>query len=248
MSQTDFRLALLDPGLAVPEGLTDPQGRPAGRRFSVYRNNVAVGLTDALRNYFPVVHALVGEEFFAAMAGVFLRAHPPASPVLITYGAELPGFLAVFPPVAHLGYLPDIARLELAIRDAYHAADAAPVAADTFAAMAPGALASARIRFAPAVRLIRSAWPIHAIWSANRRGTAPPAARVAEDVLVVRPAFDPEPRLLPAGSAAFLSALIAGATLADALDAANPGFEPTDTISLLLGSGAIVAVEPGDAS
>ena len=80
------------------------------------------------------------------------------------------------------------------------------------------------------------------------RSTAPPAARVAEDVLVVRPAFDPEPRLLPAGSAAFLSALIAGATLADALDAANPGFEPTDTISLLLGSGAIVAVEPGDAS
>jgi hypothetical protein len=56
--------------------VTDPAGRPAGARFDVYRNR------EALVTGFPVVHALVGDAFFRAMAGVFLRAHPPTSPIL----------------------------------------------------------------------------------------------------------------------------------------------------------------------
>jgi hypothetical protein len=126
MSQQEFRTALLDPEHPVPSGLTDPQGRPAGRRFNVYRNNVSVSLTEALRQAFPVVQKLVGEEFFTAMAQEHLRAHPPASPLMMFYGEAMPAFLSAFPPVAHLPYLADVARLELALRASYHAPDAVP--------------------------------------------------------------------------------------------------------------------------
>ena len=81
-----FARALLDPEAEVPWGLTDPEGRPAPKRFSVYRNNVASSLTRALEAAFPTVRKLVGDEFFAAMAGVFLRAHPPQSRMLMLYG------------------------------------------------------------------------------------------------------------------------------------------------------------------
>jgi hypothetical protein len=56
-----------------------------------------------------VIHKLVGDAFFRAMAGVFLRAHPPGDPRLQLWGAKFPGFLARFDRVAHLPYLPDIA-------------------------------------------------------------------------------------------------------------------------------------------
>lgn len=231
-----FAAALLDPALPAPAGLTDPQGRPAGRRFDVYRNNVAVGLRRALEEGFPVTRAIVGEDFFAAMAQLFLRAHRPGSPRLWEYGAELPGFLADFPPAACLPYLPDVARLELAIRHSYHAADATPVPAAALA-IPPERLLAARLRLAPALRLVRSDWPLWSIWHFHHGGPRPEPG--PQDVAVVRPGFDPRPVLLPKGAAAFLLALMQGGTVAEAIDAAGPDHPLSETLTLLFAQGAV---------
>ncbi|MGC1488841.1 MAG: DNA-binding domain-containing protein [Albidovulum sp.] len=245
MSQSAFRQAILDPALPVPDGLTDPQGRPAGRRFNVYRNNVTVSLTEALRQAFPVVLKLVGEDFFTAMAQIHLRAHPPKTPLMMYYGADMPAFLQGFAPVAHLGYLPDIARLELALRQSYHAADSTALPAETLSALAPDILLSSRLVLAPALQLIRSDWPVHSIWMANARNTPPPKAMQAEDVLVTRPGFDPEPLLLPAGAATFIATLQAGQRFDAAFDAAGD-FDLTATLEILISGGAITEILPGE--
>ncbi|MCP4818153.1 MAG: DUF2063 domain-containing protein, partial [Shimia sp.] len=114
VSQTEFRGALLDGTRERPIGLTDEKGRAAGRRFDVYRNNVAVSLTEALAAGFPTIAKLLGEENFNAIAGLFLRQSPPASPLMMHYGAGFPEFLQTFEPLQHLGYLADVAHLELA--------------------------------------------------------------------------------------------------------------------------------------
>jgi hypothetical protein len=239
-SQTDFAAALLDPERIPPLGLVDPQGRPAGKRFDVYRNNVTVSLTDALEAGFPVLRQLLGEDFFRAMAREFLRRHPPESPLLMFYGAGMPAFLAAFPPVREYPYLPDVARLELALRRAYHAADVAPLAPQALA-ISPDRLARARLRLAPAVSALASPWPIHAIWRANVEGGPPPTMR-AEEVLVARPALDPRLFPLPAGGAALVDALKAGVTLEAAVEAAGPGFDFPAALTALVQAGAIVAL------
>jgi hypothetical protein len=244
VDQGAFRAALLDPAAPVPAGLTDPSGRPAGRRFAVYRNNVAVSLTEALEVAFPVVRRIVGDDFFRAMAGVFLRLHPPRSPLLMLYGEAFPGFLTRFGPVAHLGYLPDVARLELALREAYHAADAAPVGPEALAAGTE--LLAARLTLAPAVCVLTSRWPLHGIWRFNTAEGAPPPGRAAEDVLVTRPGFDPVVAPLPPGGADFVAALARGAPLGAALLAPGGAFDPGPTLSLLLAGGAITAIRFGD--
>jgi hypothetical protein len=242
MLTAGFAAALLDPALPVPPGLHDPQGRPAGRRFAVYRNNVAVSLTEALETGFPVVRKLVGDEFFAAMAGVFLRAHPPQSRILATYGQDMPRFLAGFPPVAALPYLADVARLELALRASYHAADHGTMDPAQLATLPPARLMAARLQLAPTVALIRSDWPVHGIWTANTIG-GPPPAMTPQDVLVTRPVFDPAPHLLSPGGGAFVGTLLSGGTLGQAAAAAGNGHDLNTTIGLLLAGRAITELK-----
>lgn len=237
---TAFAPALLDPDAPIPPGLVAPSGHPAGRRFDVYRNNVVVSLTDALATGFPVIEKLVGRDFFRAMAGVFVRAHPPASPLIALYGSDFPAFLERFDPVAHLPYLADVARLEYALREAYHAADATPIAPD---ALQHPRLMEARLQLAPATRLIASAYPIHAIWRANTEVEAPPATGGAETVLVVRPDWDPWPRIVSPETARFIAALLDGASFAKALAVTGETFDLASTLTLLLDTKSITAVE-----
>jgi len=242
--QQDFAAALLDPDRAVPDGLIGAAAAAAGRRFDVYRNNVAASLIDALATGFQVVRALVGEAFFRAMAGDFVRRHPPRSPILTVYGAALPDYLAGFAPVAHLPYLPDVARLELALRESYHAADAAPIDPAALATLPAARLPFLRLHLAPALRVLRSDWPIHAIWAAHHGGPKPVPG--PQEVLVARPGFDPVAHVLPRGGFAVLSALRAGNPLGAALSAAGDDFDESNIsalLALLLDSDAICGTE-----
>jgi len=244
MRQAQFTEALLDPERTVPAGLTDPQGHPAGKRFDVYRNNVVASLTEGLETAFPVIRALLGEEFFRGMAGVYLRQHPPASPLMMFFGTEMPAFLEGFAPVQDLGYLPDVARLELALRHSYHATDAAPVDPAALQAMPPDRLMQVRLVLAPALRVVRSDWPIVTIWQMHQPGGGPSPQMRAEDALLTRPEFDPRVSLLPPGGSAFIAALQRGETFAAALGAAEAEFHNFDlsaVLGLLLQGGAITA-------
>lgn len=237
-----FLAALADPGRPVPAGLTDARGRPAGRRFDVYRNNVAVALSEALAASFPAVRALLGAAYFAALVGVFRRAHPPRGPVLAEWGGDFAGFLESFPPLSHLPWIGDVARLERALTESYHAADAPPLPTAVAAALPPDRLAAARLRLAPSLRWLASPHPVLDLWRAAT-GDGPHPVAGAQEVAILRPGFDPQPMSLPGGGAAFLTALAAGQTVAEAAAGAGPAHDLTATFALLLAQGAIAGLE-----
>jgi hypothetical protein len=237
--QAAFAAALLDPDAAVPGGLVDPYGRPSDKRFSVYRNNVASSLTRALEAAFPTVRKLVGDEFFAAMAGVFLRAHPPTSRMMMLYGEALPGWLETFPPVAQLGYLPDVARLDQAMRESYHAADSDPLPEAEFQRLVGSDIVRLRLKLAPSLRLVCSAWPVQSIWAATSEAGPTPQPG-AEAALVLRPQFDPRPHRISETDGAFVHALMEGKTLGQSLDTAGSAVDLPAILSLLISGQAII--------
>lgn len=242
VSQRQFAQALLSAEMQVPPGLTDPQGRPAPARFSVYRNNVTASLTRVLQAGFPVVEALVGAEFFRAMVLEFLRQHPPKTRLMMLYGAEFAEFLQDFAPVAQLPYLPDVARLEQSIRESYHTADASPINPARLAGLTPEALLSARLTLAPSLRHIASPYPILSIWQMNRGG-GPLASREAQNVVVLRSDFDPEPHLLHPADAPLLRGIARGMTLSAAIDAAPSEADLVRLLTLLLTQHAVLDIE-----
>lgn len=244
VSQHEFATALLDPARPVPEGLGDGAGHPAGSRFDVYRNNVAASLTEAMRVAFPVIARLLGRRNIDGISGLFLRAHPPGNPFLMHYGGAFPAFLQSLPQLAHLGYLGDVARLELALRRSYHAADAAPVDIAPLHLCAPETLLNTTLTLSPATLVIRSDWPLFDIWRANTDDDAPPPRPRAQDVLITRRRFDPLPRPLPKGGADWIAALRAGHTMLAAQQSAaveTPGFDPGATLKMLLEGDAITS-------
>ena len=161
--QQIFSTAILSLQSPVPTGLTNGCGKVANRRFSVYRNNVMDSLINALQTGFPVISKLLGEQNFKNIAGLFVRQHPPASPVINQYGDNFPAFLKDFKPLEHLPYLADTARLEFALRRSYHAADAKSVHPSEIDALSPEQLNAAELKMSPCAFLISSAWPIYGI-------------------------------------------------------------------------------------
>jgi hypothetical protein len=240
--QTEFRSALLNAELPVPSGLTDGKGQPAGRRYSVYRNNVAVSLREALTTGFPVVSGLIGDENFNHIAGLFLRQSPPESPVMMQYGTGFPEFLHGFEPLAHIGYLPDVARLELAMRQSYHAADSQGIDPAILQQMSEEQLMAMRLELAPSVRLLTSPWPVVSIWNYARDPSSGKPPAVAEDAIILRPEFDPLPHALHTGGRAFITTLAKGQPLDEALEAAGAEFDLGPLLNLLLFNKAITRI------
>mgnify|MGYP000158870960 CR=1 FL=1 len=226
-----------------PPGLTAPDPAEIARRFAVYRNNVRHGLIRALAAAFPVVEALLGAEFHAAMAQVYIRRFPPRGPVLQEWGADFPDFLDRFAPVAHLPWLGDVARLELARGRACHAADAAPVAPAALAVADPGAL---RLTLHPSVALFASVHPAVGIWLRHQPGAAavPLVPGPGHALIGRQPDFTVVVIPVGAGTHAVLRALAEGATLGSAATAADP----TEALTLLLRHGLIIATATGDPS
>ena len=232
-----FAACLLDPDRNAPENIAAPGGGRAAK-----------SLVNALADIYPATARIAGEEFFRAMALVFARSSPPRSRVLSEYGHDFPGFIAGFEPAARMPYLADVARLERAWLDAYHAADAPPLDPRALGELPPEDLASARFTPHPAMRLVRSRFAVVSILEANR-GDAGNAGRirgdVAEDALVTRPRARVEVRRLEPGCAVFLECLAAGASLALAVEEAfaeEPAFDPGKAIALMLEARAFSAV------
>jgi len=191
-------------------------------REQIYRNNVFLSLTGALADVYPVVQRLVGEPFFNQLARRYIRSHPSRSGNLHDFGAELPAFVSAIGELQALPYLPDVARLEWACHEAFHAGEAAA---------APDLLSEYSIvPVHPSVRLVASRYPVLAIWEANQDDDPRVVDLDAggERLIVFRQDLAPQIVRSSAGELALLDALRAGAPLGKACEAAiaaEPGID-----------------------
>jgi hypothetical protein len=171
--QQPFAGALLDAQLAPQCWRCAPTRRrpaPASHRFALYRGNLSATWTKTLAAAYPVVLALVGEEFFGGLARAYGRAHPSDNPDLNRFGAHFSTFLRHFPHVDY-PYLPDMAALEWQLHRAHYAPLAEGLTPSNWPPSAPEQLEAPVSACIPAVQLFRSDRAVIPLWQAHQPGS-----------------------------------------------------------------------------
>jgi hypothetical protein len=144
-------------------------------------------------------------------------------------------------------WLADVARIERAWLDAYHAVHAEPLMPQALEFIPLERLANTVLMPHAATRIVRSHFPAVTIFTANRR-TGPVShveATGPEDTLVTRPGLEVIVRRLPPGGGVFLTHLIAGEPLGAATAAAladSAAFDLAANIAGMLEASAFSAI------
>jgi hypothetical protein len=150
-----------------------------------------------------------------------------------------------------LASLPDVARLENAWVEAYHAEDGGVATVGDLAALSPDSLSDTRIAFHPAARLLRFATPAATVWALAQvsNGSVAPTEGISEDALITRHDCHVRVRVLPPGGYDFALKMREGATLIEAFTALDdPAFDFGTHLVGLVESGAVASIIPGRAS
>jgi hypothetical protein len=209
--QTSFAVALRDP--AATCAVLPPEN------LSIYRSNSLYAFRSALESSFPVLRRRVGEEYFRQLAFLYRQRFPSRSGDLHWVGQEFAAFLMEQLHGSDYAWLADLARLEWSREQASVTPVQASLGADVLGRFAPEQLEHLVFTLQPSLRLQASDFPIFTIWTTNQVDNAPPVdqSRGGECGLVRSRADGLEVRPLESHLFSYLSALVAGAPLGEAV-------------------------------
>lgn len=155
------------------DSLSVPQGTSAESRLAVYQNAYEIRLVNILGEDYDTLWTFVGDATFHELATGYLRDNPSTSRNARWVGHEFPSYLARHPIGAQVAVLPELARIERAIRDAFDAPDA-PVAAPEDLATIADHVETAVFTLHPGLTLIPTQTNAYDIFLALRAGQTPP--------------------------------------------------------------------------
>ncbi|KAA0982659.1 DUF2063 domain-containing protein [Pseudomonas sp. ANT_J12] len=243
--QDAFVDALYGTESSLMESLTNQPG------FTVYRNTVLKGTTDALLANFPTVERLVGTDWLRSAAAIHARLSPPTDARLLHYGADFPGFLDSFAPAQDMSYLGDVARLDLLWTQVHCAVDEPGLELNDLSQFPETELGNLRLTPSASSRWL---WlpdcPAYTIWRVNREQLEMQEELdwQGEGALLTRKAGRVHWQAASAADCAFLDACAAHLPLDLAADKAietEPDLNLENLIIRLVSADAFAAVDLG---
>lgn len=123
-SQEALAALLLDRKSPIPVDFFSGDLALISERLRVYRGNLHALWSNALHNAFPVIHQLVGAEFFDQLSILYGQQFPSQSGDLNVFGQHFADFLQGEVSVQAYPYFSSVAALEWQQHRAYYAADA----------------------------------------------------------------------------------------------------------------------------
>ncbi len=151
------------------ENLLNTQGGETGEtRLSVYREGYYARTHEALCEVYEAVRKILGAEEFLKLSEKYAAHYSSPNYNLNIKGAKLSEFLQHSDYNKRFPFLFDLARLEWAIAESFHAFLRPAFDPASLAGINAEDWGNLKIKFQPSVRLIGSAWPIIDFWQARK--------------------------------------------------------------------------------
>jgi len=213
-------------GQEVPEAdlrglFLDPHAGTVEARWHVYASGLVARATEAIENDFPALSKVLGPGPLRSLTDRYTRRFPPRSYDLGRTGDRLARFLEGDELTEDLPFLPDLARLEWAVAEAFVSSDEAPLRWDDLARLGADAAADLPLRLQPGAALVRSEWPVRDIWASREMPPSEidiPLRGRPCSVLVARRGLDVVCRVLDEPGTAVAEAASTGRRLMEILE------------------------------
>jgi hypothetical protein len=206
-------------------------------RWNVYASGYLARLAEALGEDYPAIRRVLGPEAFGALAGRYVHAFPPRSFDLGREGDRLPEYLTLDALTRELPFLPDLARLERLVAEAFVAADAEPLAWESLASEEPEEVSRLPLVAVPGAAVLWSRWPVLDLWRTRHQEDGEVSVDLGgrpQTVLVLRQATAVSCAELDGTEAGVADAIVAGGLTISMLEARlAPGGDAAAIASLV---------------
>lgn len=144
----------------------------------IYREQFWLRHRDVLRDDFPALRHMLGDDAFDTFARAYLEACPPDSFTLRNLGQRLAEFAASYEGFSPelVGPARDMARFELAFVDVFDGPDVEPVDAETVRSIPPEAWPTAKLSLQPFLTVLELSYPVQRYRTEVRQERIQPAA------------------------------------------------------------------------
>ncbi len=196
-------------------------------RLEIYCGAYYARLLECLRAEYPIMAQAMGAELFDEFAVEYLQSYPSRSYTLSDLGGNFARFLAETRPASAdednswLDFLAELAKLEWCFAEVFDgpgAEDRQLLGQDQLQGLDADSWADARLVPVPCLRILRLDFPVQVYYRAIRdRAEAVPPDRESTWLAVSRRNFVVRHRTLAPIEADILGAILAGATVGEAI-------------------------------
>jgi len=154
-------------------------------QLEIYREQFWFRHEGALREDFPSLVHVLGDDGFEALSRAYLARHPPRSFTLRDLGERLCDFVRAEEPWRNDPLLGEIAELEWAFVEAFDAPDATRLDVGALATATEDDWERARLTFQPSLRRLALRHPVHELRGQVRAGEDPPRPGPRDSWIVI---------------------------------------------------------------
>ena len=130
-------------------------------RVEVYHGMYLMRMVDALKSDYPALEHFLGDDAFRTLVRDYVQVHPSRSFSLNRLGDHLPDHIRTAPGIRRRDFCHELARLELAVTEAFDSPETPCLTEQQIAAVPADAWERARLKPIAALRLLSFRYPVN---------------------------------------------------------------------------------------